>query len=528
MQRTMRKFGVLGALVMLFLPQVPAHGETVVQAWVQRYSAPPYGYAATQTDATIDSSNSVIVTGYWTYPNAYADYVTIKYSSSGVPVWTNYYNGPGNGDDEALAMTVDSKDNVIVTGYSAGLSATPYNYDYATIKYSKDGVALWTNRYNGTGNNTDWGTAVAVDTNDDVIVTGRSTGQANFDYATIKYSSGGAPIWTNRYHGQGVLGMSDVPHALAVDGNNDVIVTGVSARVGATTPEYATIKYSSDGVALWTNRYAAYRTYGAYPYGLAVDRDNNIFVTGEGAFTNSPDYATIKYSSVGLPLWTNYYDGRRHGDDRANVIKVDGNGDVIVTGTSWESGLHTEYTTIKYSSAGVSLWTNHYRGPTTSWHDDVATAAAVDSINNVVVTGNSTSSQGDYDYATIKYTSDGLALWTNRYSGGYGYDYSQQVRVDYNGDVIVAGYSMGSPARDEFATIKYIFPLLITSCQMTNGILGVQADNVQPGPLVIEACTDLASWLPIFTNTTPTNVLFYTDPDAGNYPGRFYRAFQSP
>jgi len=53
-------------------------------------------------------------------------------------------------------------------------------------------------------------------------------------------------------------------------------------------------------------------------------------------------------------------------------------------------------------------------------------------------------------------------------------------------------------------------------------------DVLQPGTLVIEACTNLGGWLPIFTNTTPTNVLFYTDPAAGNYPGRFYRAYQYP
>jgi hypothetical protein len=45
---------------------------------------------------------------------------------------------------------------------------------------------------------------------------------------------------------------------------------------------------------------------------------------------------------------------------------------------------------------------------------------------------------------------------------------------------------------------------------------------------VIEASTNLAGWAPVFTNTTPTNVLFYTDPDASNWPWRFYRAFQFP
>jgi hypothetical protein len=51
---------------------------------------------------------------------------------------------------------------------------------------------------------------------------------------------------------------------------------------------------------------------------------------------------------------------------------------------------------------------------------------------------------------------------------------------------------------------------------------------LQPGTLVIEASTNLASRSPVFTNITPTNVLFYTDPDASNAPPRFYRAFQFP
>src|SRR5580765_1005185 len=42
------------------------------------------------------------------------------FAQGGIPLWTNRYNGPGNGSDFASAMAVDSSGNVFVTGYSDG------------------------------------------------------------------------------------------------------------------------------------------------------------------------------------------------------------------------------------------------------------------------------------------------------------------------------------------------------------------------------------------------------------------------
>src|SRR2546421_302857 len=76
-------------------------------------------------------------------------------AQGGMPLWTNFYNGPGDSHDVAHALTVDSSGNVFVTGFSAGAAVLPDSYDYATLAYSSAGVPLWTNRYNGTGSGED-------------------------------------------------------------------------------------------------------------------------------------------------------------------------------------------------------------------------------------------------------------------------------------------------------------------------------------------------------------------------------------
>ena len=84
-------------------------------------------------------------------------------------------------------LAVRLSGNVFVTGNSYG--GTNTDYDYATVAYSSAGVALWTNRYGGSGNAADFVSAMAVDSSGNVFVTGSS----DSDYVTIKYSSSLTP-----------------------------------------------------------------------------------------------------------------------------------------------------------------------------------------------------------------------------------------------------------------------------------------------------------------------------------------------
>jgi hypothetical protein len=363
-------------------------------------------------------------------------------------VWTNRYNGPDNDVDSATAIAVDGTGNVFVTGYSyASGGVNPY---YATVAYSSGGLPLWTNRY-GAPNTSSLAYAVVVDATGNVIV----TGQFGADYATISYSSAGVPLWTNRYDGPG--NGTDYPTGLAADRSGNVVVTGASVGSGGLYG-YATIKYSGAGAPLWTNRYHNGTAGTSLASAVAVDASDNVFVTGRSQPSNFvyPDYVTIKYSSAGVPLWTNRYNGPGNANDLATAIVVDGSGNVIVTGQSQGVGTSYDYATIKYSGAGVPLWTNRYNGPPGN-NQDVAHGVAVDGSNNVFVTGGSVSISGypDFDYATIAYSSAGVALWTNRYNGpGNNDDTAMAVGVDGSGNVFVTGWSGGSSGSD-YATVAY-------------------------------------------------------------------------
>jgi len=436
------------ALGMLLAFPFLSHGETAVEAWVQRYGFGGVGSEDTASKVVTDAAGNVIVAGHTDDGfNSSPDMLVIKYSGAGVPFWTNRFNSLGNQDDAVTDIAVDASGNVIVTGWSL---VSPSGIDFATIKYSDAGIPLWTNSYIGPGDNTDLPVAIAVDASGNVLVTGYSFGSGtSFDYATIKYSSAGVPLWTNRYSGP--VNSSDVPFAIAVDAGGNVFVTGYSAN-SVTFPNdyaFATIKYSSSGIPLWTNRYDSPGTGNDIAVSIAVDLGGNVIVAGRSPDGNFTDYATLKYSNTGTPVWTNRFSGSVDSTNWVSAMAVDASGNVFVTGYSIGSGTSHDFATVAYSSAGLPLWTNLFNHPDNN--TDVPTAIAVDAGGNVLVTGYSHGLVTSYDFATIKYSGAGVPLWTN-----YGNAYARDVAVDSSGNVFVTGSSSDeSGSASDWVTTAY-------------------------------------------------------------------------
>jgi uncharacterized delta-60 repeat protein len=344
----------------------------------------------------LDGSGNVYVTGIgWGYGND-SDYATVKYNSSGEQQWVARYDGTGHNLDTAMAIAVDPSGNVYVTGRSPGLET---NYDYATIKYNASGHEEWVARYNGPGNGYDEARAIGVDGSGNIYVTGVSLGPGtDDDYATIKYSPSGDEEWVARYNGLG--NGVDFAYALAVDPSGNVYATGVSFGSG-TDYDAATIKYSPSGEELWVARYNGPGNDTDAAYAIALDGSGNVIVTGGSVGTTYPDYdyLTIKYNPAGEQQWVARYRGPAGNLDEAAHIAVDRVDNVYVTGFSTGLGTDYDYATIKYSPSGEEQWVARYNGPVNG--GDVAYGVGVDISGNVYVTGSSTGNNSDY--ATIKY-----------------------------------------------------------------------------------------------------------------------------
>jgi beta-propeller repeat-containing protein/centrosomal CEP192-like protein/HYDIN/CFA65/VesB family protein len=317
-----------------------------------------------------------------------------------VLVYSTYLGG--SGDDQPSGIAVDSTGSVYVAGYTdstdfplATLGSLPAGSTHIFVaKLDPTGSTLVYADYIG-GNNQDYGYALALDSSNDVYVTGstassdfplvnpyQGTYPGSFNAFLTKVSPDGSSLLYSTYLGGNG---SDQPSSIAVDAAGEMVVAGnttstnfpmanayqgtVSANQGGVWGNYGFVtKFTASGSSLVYSTYLGGSSNVAYdcgtpcwpsPYsavaGVAVDGSGNAYAAG---FTNTYDFPTTssayqttntvqedgtvsfvsKLSSSGSADYSTYFYESSGNLTSIAAVAVDGSGSAYVTGAAYSDG----------------------------------------------------------------------------------------------------------------------------------------------------------------------------------------------
>lgn len=371
-----------------------------VNQWTQRFNGAANGTDVGNTIA-IDTSGNVYVAGFTATSRTGLDVLVLKYNTSGTLLWRQTYNGFANRDDVARVLRVDNTGSVYITGYSQG-NGVGQNFDVLTLKYNTNGTLLWAQRYGGAGN--DEGFGLVLDSSNNVYVTGYSFGNTSTDndLIVLKYTQAGLALWAQRYNGTG--SRQDYGWGIVVDSNGNAYVTGSTFSSNAAGFDLLIVKYSTNGAYQWDRRWNGVGSGNDVGLGIALDSANNVYVTGTTyvSSTAGNNTLTLKYNTNGVFQWSQAYGGSAGGYDEGRVIATDAAGNVTIMGYSAELGFGIDILTVRYAASnGAIRWTRRYD---TVKGNDYGNAMVVDTAGTVYITGTTyVSATTQDDLVLLKY-----------------------------------------------------------------------------------------------------------------------------
>lgn len=136
-------------------------------------------------DMAFDKSGNIYLLGSSSSDNSQATMriVLVKFNQKGDIVWTERWGD--NGDKQPKQMVIDSCSNIYITGSYYDYGGTGYNG--ITLKYDSVGNLKWEEHYKDNTNEEQSLNAFTLDSNNDLIVVGRTHSDTYFDFVTIKY-----------------------------------------------------------------------------------------------------------------------------------------------------------------------------------------------------------------------------------------------------------------------------------------------------------------------------------------------------
>jgi len=325
-----------------------------------------------------------------------------KYDAGGTVLWTRQFGSTGQ--DGARGVSVDSNDNIIVTGFTDtgfGSASAIGGYDGYLAFFDSNGIAVWTRIFGTTSNDESLGVDVgsnglitAVGYTEGTLPGATSVGGA--DYMMVQYDSNGNLVWVK----QAGSNSYDEARSVSTGASGNLAILGVTtgsimAAVGGDTlggdDGYLHV-LESDGDFLWARQFGSDN--GDSARAVAFDPNGDLYVVGEtyGTFVpgenlDEQDGFARKYSSIGAIIWSRQF-GTALADNVWSICGTD------ATGFSYGGRIGTnnsapgyEATAGRINASGVVQWDIVTQSVAFGQFGDAARACSANTDDAVYISG---------------------------------------------------------------------------------------------------------------------------------------------
>jgi uncharacterized delta-60 repeat protein len=359
--------------------------------------------------------------------------------------------------------------------------------------FNGSGVVVYDNVAGGSGD--DSGNAIAIDSQDRVLVTGSTTSAGNVDMAIWRFKADGTPDTSLNgtgmiVHDSAALGNGyDSGNAVAIDSSGRIVVAGSSTN-NAGNKDMAIWRFNANGTTdtefsldgIFTHNGAAGGTSDDVGSAVAIDSSGRIIVAGSSInATGNSDMAVWRFKADGTGLDTSFstdgiafYNGAAggNGDDFGNGIAIDSDSRILVVSSSTNTLGNKDMVISRYKTDGIldPVFGGDgivvHNGAAGSNGDDSGNAVVVDSGGRILVTGSSTNIAGNTDMVVWRFSAVGTIDTTfgangflahDSAAGGGGDDSGSAIALDSQKRILVAGTGTNA-AGDSDMVLWKVFP----------------------------------------------------------------------
>jgi cysteine-rich repeat protein len=236
----------------------------------------------------------------------------------------------------------------------------------------------------------------------------------------------------------GPFNYPDCGSGVAFDSQNNLILGGYISD------DIWIRKYDVNYEELWTVIYDGHPGAGCY-VPLAVDSNDNIAFAGPAGAEPNADWLFGLLDPDGMELWTDTLDGPVSESEYPRKIAVDSQDAIIVVGNRVVLGDAGEAVVLKYTNDGLLLWSEFLSGGN---HDaNFALAVDTDDCDNIAVSGGQYADGTGLDMTIRKYDADGGLIWAQDEITPLT-DWALGVGIDFWGRVVVAGLEIDPMGND--------------------------------------------------------------------------------